>query len=669
MQKPLLWLYLFNAVHELHQQCRVEESLTMAFRWEESNRYNSWNPNVQSPLFRGTHHPTRHEPLGKQTRFQSNAKVSSTHLTSHELSKDSPGIPFKLQQRPVNLQLSADEFIYHVEELPKNVNGWNFLDYPKGAEDLNLSLTIGGDGNKVGGRRRNFFKKKTYSYPHNVINLEDSDDEISDNAKSGPSPDAALLEIRPEVKHGLQDFPISEPFLPTCVKKIPSVDIEESNSFQENSECCQEQTNSSSRGARDEPDDLSSKIQQLVSVQGLLDLNQVYQDDSSCCSDDHSHAYPSKKLSDSGLNGSIRDGTSPTTSRKREVSERLNETSALFEQDGTVNHALLDLNRECMDEDVRTQNENNSTCNSVVTVADPEPTFRFSAGMPEDLISFRDNKNDMVGLEPKPTSDVSCEKSEEDTLVSCIDQSQSSLQEGQGNRSPPSCRSYCTSDNDSSNGKTLHSGITSDVSDNQYIKTNLGSPVADGVTSEHDQRTSDSTDIQNECYNSKGESAEIEQAVQQAAEMLIRISLTHSALDQDSNAKSVSKETEIKKRERPLYSFDSFELNTLNITESSLDAGSVSSKPFEVNNTETKEFGTKLRRGRRMKDFQKEILPNLASLSRHEILEDINLMEGVLRSREYRKNRAKMVNCEENWSSPFRSRRSRVNYGGRRNQS
>lgn len=70
----------------------------------------------------------------------------------------------------------------------------------------------------------------------------------------------------------------------------------------------------------------------------------------------------------------------------------------------------------------------------------------------------------------------------------------------------------------------------------------------------------------------------------------------------------------------------------------------MSSKAYEVNTTATgkKDFGFRLKRGRRFKDFQKEILPGLASLSRHEIQEDINILKAVLRSREYWKIRARM---------------------------
>ena len=75
---------------------------------------------------------------------------------------------------------------------------------------------------------------------------------------------------------------------------------------------------------------------------------------------------------------------------------------------------------------------------------------------------------------------------------------------------------------------------------------------------------------------------------------------------------------------QPLYSFDSFELIAVNLTESNVDDNSVSSKAFEINDMEAKEFGLKLRRGRRM-----------------------------------------AVNGE-NWSAPVRSRRSRLGYAGRR---
>ena len=118
--------------------------------------------------------------------------------------------------------------------------------------------------------------------------------------------------------------------------------------------------------------------------------------------------------------------------------------------------------------------------------------------------------------------------------------------------------------------------------------------------------------------------------------------------------------------EGPVQPLCSFELKAINLTESNVDDNYVSSKPFEINDMEAKEFGLKLRRGRRMKDFQREILPSLTSFSKHEILEDISIMDGILRSREYRKMRAKMAINGENWLAPMRSKRSRLGYAGRR---
>lgn len=155
------------------------------------------------------------------------------------------------------------------------------------------------------------------------------------------------------------------------------------------------------------------------------------------------------------------------------------------------------------------------------------------------------------------------------------------------------------------------------------------------------------------------EPADIDSLIQTAAESLIQISLDISS--------SYDNKMESKETERPECTSDSYELIVLNLKETSADEFCVSSKPYEISEMETRDFGFKLKRGRRMKDFQKEILPNLASLSRHEICEDINIMEAVLRSREYKRLRSKMTDRDNNWFTPVRSRRSRRNCVGRRN--
>jgi hypothetical protein len=255
--------------------------------------------------------------------------------------------------------------------------------------------------------------------------------------------------------------------------------------------------------------------------------------------------------------------------------------------------------------------------------------------------------------------ELTSEKSQvEDAVFSCVYQSQN---DRHGNQSPVSCKSGIY-DNDSNSGKTAQCGnVSGDV--NTDLKSHLGAQVADASSDENDLRTSNSCDLKNECYHKKEESAEVDGLMKRAAESLINLSLENSVSYQDSSAKEIRNET----REEPQYTCDSFELIVVDLTESNVDENSVTSKPYEVNDVETKDFGSKLRRGRRMKDFQKEILPALASLSRHEIHEDLNIIEGVLRSREYRKISGKMARNGENWSPPLRSRRSRLNYAGRRN--
>ncbi|KAM3396867.1 hypothetical protein P3S68_000379 [Capsicum galapagoense] len=104
----------------------------------------------------------------------------------------------------------------------------------------------------------------------------------------------------------------------------------------------------------------------------------------------------------------------------------------------------------------------------------------------------------------------------------------------------------------------------------------------------------------------------------------------------------------------------------LKLPESSIDDCCVTSNAFEFNATERKDYGITLKSGGRMKAFQRDIMPNMAStLSRHEICEDIKIMETALRSREYKKLRSKMTGGNK-WFSPVRNRRSRLNYVGRK---
>ncbi|XP_024984862.1 uncharacterized protein LOC112520659 isoform X2 [Cynara cardunculus var. scolymus] len=155
--------------------------------------------------------------------------------------------------------------------------------------------------------------------------------------------------------------------------------------------------------------------------------------------------------------------------------------------------------------------------------------------------------------------------------------------------------------------------------------------------------------------------------IRNAALSLISISLQEtSTRNQDSETRSGSNEIENndekKKKTIPESSIDSYESLVLKLEESSIDEDSATSKAFEINKLDQKENGIKLRRGRRLKDFQKDILPTLSSLTRHEIWEDINILEGVIRSREYKRLQKAKTGKGENWFTPVRNKRSKVNY-------
>lgn len=162
-------------------------------------------------------------------------------------------------------------------------------------------------------------------------------------------------------------------------------------------------------------------------------------------------------------------------------------------------------------------------------------------------------------------------------------------------------------------------------------------------------------------------------AIQKAANSLISISLQQaSTSNQDSESKSGSNETENnsekknEKRRQRSSSIDSYESLVLKLEESSVDEDCVTSMAFEITEIGKIENGIKLRRGRRLKDFQKDILPTLSSLSRHEIWEDIKILEGVIRSREYKRLQKSKAGNVENWFTPVKNKRSKVNDVGQR---
>nr|XP_029123096.1 uncharacterized protein LOC105054026 [Elaeis guineensis] len=156
------------------------------------------------------------------------------------------------------------------------------------------------------------------------------------------------------------------------------------------------------------------------------------------------------------------------------------------------------------------------------------------------------------------------------------------------------------------------------------------------------------------------EAVEMERMIIRAAETLLSISSESSTNPLDQVASNGQIEIESKEgSDWPQYSSDSFEAITLKLHEIRDDGRSMLAKRTEKE-TGKDAYGVKLRRGTRLRDFQKDILPGLISLSRHEICEDMHTIGYNLRRNRHSKN------CGEKWFLPVRSRQSRRCSVGRR---
>lgn len=247
--------------------------------------------------------------------------------------------------------------------------------------------------------------------------------------------------------------------------------------------------------------------------------------------------------------------------------------------------------------------------------------------------------------------EVIVEKAEQVFLHSCL---RSSEVEDVAivERSPELCKSDHIAEDPSSSLKTMQSGTNLEKSFsrmNSFQNSDSSQVDSFAIGESKPARSSD---------EDNGGSGQDDPAIQKGA-----VSFIYFLLEARREHDSISKIE--KKIDQPECSIDSFASTVLKMPDCNTDDYCVSSNPYEIIETDKKDCGIKLRRGRRLKDFQKEILPSLPSLSRQEICEDIRIMEGAIRSREYKRYRSKVSN-EQNWFTPVRSRRSRLNYIGRR---
>ncbi|KAH6818104.1 hypothetical protein C2S51_001707 [Perilla frutescens var. frutescens] len=232
------------------------------------------------------------------------------------------------------------------------------------------------------------------------------------------------------------------------------------------------------------------------------------------------------------------------------------------------------------------------------------------------------------------------------------------LEGADSNRSPTSCKSDYNTDDASSNRKT-ELGVIELLN---VPPSMLKSPESSVVGKEHvEQNVKRILETKSQYSGPKKEelAAEVETTVRMGAVSLIYFSCLARNQDHNSPESKKRKKSCSAEREMPESSSESYESIMLKQADCSVDEYCVSSTPSEAMCLDKKGNGVKLKRGRRMKDFRKEILPSLASLSRHEISEDIKIMELALRSRDFKKYNSK--NARRNGRMPsVRSRRPRL---------
>ncbi|KAG4117301.1 hypothetical protein ERO13_D12G221300v2 [Gossypium hirsutum] len=662
------------------------------FRNQEHETYNLWKENDQS--------------WSQETRLPADSipMLGSRVSSSQKLLGEWKGNNYhKFQRGPFDLQLLPDQYTNLGDDnLPNKrkvgdhlkeaiyVNSQQDADFSDPL-DLRLSLSLGVATGKKEDTRRSWYGKNSNTFPRIVIDLEESNERTSDEEAKHPPSDFVAKVADSGGKHDSEVTVISNPVTSRSMKKELCCGIAESSSFVMDSKCCIDWSCSDQGSKRLDNmahENFLARKQQFKSY-GVrhLDLNEVQLGDSSCHLNDAIAAHPSTTSLSGGFSELVsrsRKTLCPTAFGIKEIKFSNNNFEMLQQEDG-VKLALMNSNSKDRRKDGQVRNSElngkNACETSFVGLACISST---QTNLSQEHGSHHSNtQNGRDVLMPELQTDpahglntaravamqVNCKKTEKGGTLLCSDKTQIIIEDEHPDQSPTSGKSSCISDNDSSPVRTMQSRIEPYDSNlpasDQFSGTHERSQVVETFSSELDQRSSDSNEMKHECNNNREESAEVDDLLQTAAESLIHLSLENPAFHHESSTKTESNELENEDKGNRRCTSDYFELMTLQLTESSVDVYSVASKPFEISELEGKDFSIKLRRGRRLKDFQRDILPGLACLSRHEIREDVNILEGVLRSREYKRMRAKMGNGES-WCTPMRGKRSRLTYVGRK---
>ncbi|XP_061357878.1 uncharacterized protein LOC133302145 [Gastrolobium bilobum] len=605
-------------VQELHRLYSMQKILMEDIGLKKFDRCN------QSTWLFYSSNPVTH---GSSASLIEDAKLSSTEMVCPTFTK-SQMLPDRhysvynsIHPKPLGLQLCSDQRASHLDQ-----------------EALNLSLSVVEEDRGIKATTSTCFDLKENSSTQNIIDLEVSTKGISNEEGNHATCTTTFVDVT------------------KCESQISSLSVKMANSscpFRNDGEC--------PPGFQDCHEALmldKSSLKDCISHEaGKLDLNQVQLADSSYFSSDNSVTchFPASSFPVFGVSfDRTRENNRPCATQRKESSKSLYDASNILQWDDAVNSVLMNSNNTSEISDPKCKGIKG--CEAGLTVN--KSVFRTQVGQYNDLSYCISDPNNIytgsiwklyggqftdVDTTYVATKLVNCENTKNDE-ISCAGLSPPEEKFEDGNVLPALlCESSCIIDNSGSiktKQPQINLGDTNLIAPDQHLGT------GDGNEPGHN------------CPK-KAELPEVSMCIQTAAQLLINLSLGSSSSHQDCSSKAESVKVSKEEMEKPDCS-DSYEQIALKLEECSTVDCSVSSKPYEIDSTEKRDFVFKLRKGRRFKDFQKEILPGLVSLARHEIQEDINILEAILRSREYRKIRAGMGD-QRSWCAPMRSRRSKRN--------
>ncbi|KAL2490038.1 uncharacterized protein Fot_43330 [Forsythia ovata] len=561
-------------------------------------------------------------------------KVSTTESMKNKCLHETGSLCLKLRQTCLDLELPASHYDDNVDE--------DFLSEPNGystekgsvkmehdfryetvssMEGLKLSLRIDRDTWQNGSCRKTWEDKVFGSPSQFVIDLEGSNETTSNGRL-------------------------------TCLEKKPFDQGEISAGVDQ----CHEDISGY---------DTSARGMLFASHEaGLLDLNRSLPDESSFHSIALGTSYPSSTFSCASQKTDV-EYRNPTALDWREPkSDCSNESSTLLQPDTEFLNLTASKNKSnCQHNGATT-----SCYIDLESIGGPSLDSKDDPGShsrntePKNVDSPAISSDGNRSITPMP--EMNGEKTKADMPYSHLYTSQEPVEGTDSNKSPVSCKSDCIAEDISSNRNTTQCGITTRKSNRSPTKNTFQNSDSSQVAKklfQHNLEFSGDIDLKSQFSDQeKRKAAEHDKTVKRGAMSLIYFSLQCLARDQDcipgaNNGKEIGND----KKDIPQRSSDSYESLVLKQPESSVDDYCVSSAaPFYLNGSDEMDYAKKLKRGRRMKDFQKEILPSLASLSRQEICEDIRILQGAIRSREYKKFRSKN-DSRDNYLPPVRSKRSR----------